>query len=324
MDRISQIERAHQAWLVAIDAVADPLFVHDEEFRVVRCNRAYARRAGLAYAEIIGRPYYAVFPRLDGPLPTCLKRKAHEDSEHLEEEVTLPSGEVFLSRSFPIEELQDGARCHVHTLTDITERKRSAETLRQSLFTTVQTVSHTLEKRDPYTAGHQHRVSELCVAIARELGLEEDVVDGIRLGSAVHDVGKIYVPAEILNRPGRLTRPEMDLIRTHPQVGYDIMKEAVFPWPIAAMIIQHHERLDGSGYPQGLRGEEIMLEARIIAVADVVESMMSHRPYRPARGVADALAEINQYKSVYYAPEVVEACTRVVESPGAGWMNSGA
>ncbi|MBI3569570.1 MAG: PAS domain S-box protein [Gammaproteobacteria bacterium] len=190
---------------------------------------------------------------------------------------------------------------------------RGAERLKQALVGTIQAVATTVEKRDPYTAGHQQRVAQLCVAIASELGLDPERIEGLRLGALIHDIGKIYVPAEILNRPGRLTAAEFEIIKSHPQVGYDIVKDVKFSWPIAEMILQHHERQDGSGYPRGLKGEAIVHEARILAVADVIEAMSSHRPYRPARGVEPALEEIRRNRGRHYDPEVVDACLRLFE-----------
>ena len=190
---------------------------------------------------------------------------------------------------------------------------RGAERLKQALVGTIQAVATTVEKRDPYTAGHQQRVAQLCVAIASELGLDPERIEGLRLGAMIHDIGKIYVPAEILSRPGKLSQPEFDMIKSHPQVGYDIIKDVKFSWPIAEMILQHHERLDGSGYPLGLKGEAIIYEARILAVADVIEAMSSHRPYRPARGVEPALEEIRRNRGRYYDPEAVDACLRLFE-----------
>jgi putative two-component system response regulator len=178
---------------------------------------------------------------------------------------------------------------------------------------TIQAISLTIEKRDPYTAGHQTRVSQLSVAIAKEMELDEQLIEGLRLGAMVHDIGKIYIPSEILNRPGKLSDIEFMLIKTHSQVGHDIMENVQFPWPVAEMILQHHERMDGSGYPQGLKGEGILLEARIIAVADVLESMACHRPYRAALGITKGLTEIRSGEHTLYDSNVVNACLRLFE-----------
>lgn len=187
----------------------------------------------------------------------------------------------------------------------------SNERLQRTLVKTIESLAVALEKRDPYTSGHQQRVAALAVAIAEAMGLDPDRVEGIRLGALIHDVGKIYVPSEILNRPGRLTDAEFALIKSHSEVGFEIVKQVEFPWPVAQMIRQHHERLDGSGYPDGLHDEQIILEARVLAVADVVEAMTSHRPYRPGLGVDAALEEIDRHRGTHYDPAVVDTCTQL-------------
>ncbi|MDH5571606.1 MAG: PAS domain S-box protein [Gammaproteobacteria bacterium] len=195
-----------------------------------------------------------------------------------------------------------------------TERNQMAQRLESNLLQTVQVIARTLETRDPYTAGHQRRTTELSVAIAQELGLDKQQIEGIRFGSTIHDIGKINVPAEILNRPGKLTKFEFEIIKSHPQVGYDIIKEVDFPWPVAQIIYQHHERLDGSGYPQGLKENEIILEAKIVAVADVMEAMSSHRPYRPGLGIDAALDEIKNNRGILYDAQVVDICLELFSS----------
>lgn len=200
------------------------------------------------------------------------------------------------------------------------------ERLGRALTKTVEAVAATIEARDPFTAGHQRRVAELAAAIGRELGLDERHVEGIHMAGLIHDLGKLAVPADILNRAARLTPLEYALVQTHVQAGADIVKEVEFPWPVRDIILQHHERLDGSGYPAGLAGEAICLDARILAVADVVEAMASHRPYRPAKGLVAALAEIERDAGVLYDPEVVAACLRVVKEgkiQGAGFEVQG-
>lgn len=175
----------------------------------------------------------------------------------------------------------------------------------------VKTLASTAEKRDPYTASHQRRVTQLACAIAKEMGLPKEQIEGIHVAGTLHDIGKICVPAEILSKPGPITESEFGIIKTHPQVGHDILKRIEFPWPITQIVLQHHERMDGSGYPQGLSGQDILLEARILRVADVVEAMSSHRPYRPAHGIDKALEEISKNKGVLYDSHVVEACLKL-------------
>ncbi|HPN09403.1 MAG TPA: PAS domain S-box protein, partial [Syntrophales bacterium] len=195
---------------------------------------------------------------------------------------------------------------------DITDRKKSMVKLRKALEATVRAIAVTVETRDPYTAGHQRGVADLSRAIAMELELTSDRVDGIQMAALIHDLGKISVPAEILSKPTKLTEPEFGLIKTHSQSGYDILKDIDFPWPIARMILEHHERMDGSGYPRNLRGDDILLESRILAVADVVESMASHRPYRPAMGLNAAIEEIEKNRGTIYDADVVDACLRLI------------
>jgi HD-GYP domain-containing protein (c-di-GMP phosphodiesterase class II)/DNA-binding response OmpR family regulator len=196
------------------------------------------------------------------------------------------------------------------------ELVQTLETLRRTLEQSMGALSAALEMRDPYTAGHQLRVNDLSCAIAKELQLSPTRIEGLKVAALIHDIGKICVPTEILSKPGKLTSIEMSLIKTHSQAGHDILMGVEFPWPIGQIILQHHERLDGSGYPQGLSGAEILLEARIIAVADVVEAMVSHRPYRAALGIDKALEEIARGKGALYDPEVADACTRLFSAQG--------
>jgi HD-GYP domain-containing protein (c-di-GMP phosphodiesterase class II) len=188
------------------------------------------------------------------------------------------------------------------------ELERSFETIKKAMHSTIQAISMTVEKRDPYTSGHQQRVADLTKAIAQELKLPADQIESIYMAAAIHDIGKISLPAEILVKPIQLSDIEISLIQAHAQAGYDILKGIEFPWPIADIVLQHHERMNGSGYPQGLAGEKILFEARIIGVADVVETMASHRPYRPSIGTDKALEEIAKNRGVLYDPLAVDAC----------------
>jgi putative nucleotidyltransferase with HDIG domain len=184
---------------------------------------------------------------------------------------------------------------------------------RRSLEQMVAALARLVESRDPYTAGHQQRVALLSMAIAQGLKLDEQTIDTVRLAATIHDIGKVYVPLEFLTKPGSLSSLELDVIQTHPQVGYEILKPIEFESPISRIVLQHHERLDGSGYPQGLKGSEILEESKIIAVADVVEAMCSHRPYRPSRGLSKALREIKQKRGLHYEPKIVDMCIELFE-----------
>ncbi|KAF0158100.1 MAG: putative response regulator [Syntrophaceae bacterium] len=195
------------------------------------------------------------------------------------------------------------------------ELKTSYEKTRLILSGTVLAMSKIVESRDPYTAGHEQQVSAIAGLIAQKMSLSNDQVEAIRVAGSLHDIGKIGVPAEILTKPGRLSWLEMEMIKTHTQNAYDILKTIEFPYPIAQIILQHHERIDGSGYPQGLQGEDILLAARIIGVADVLEAMSAHRPYRPALGMEAAMDEIVKNRGVLYDPNVVDACLGMNPSP---------
>ena len=203
----------------------------------------------------------------------------------------------------------------IHKTTEA-ELKKNNEKLRKILSATIQAMARTVEVRDPYTAGHQRRVTELACAIGVEMGLSGDQMDAIRTAGAIHDIGMISVPAEILSKTGKLTEIEFSMIKSHPQVGYEILKDIDFPWDVARIVLQHHERTDGSGYPQALKGVDILLESRIIALADVVEAMASHRPYRPALGIDRALEEISRNKGGLYDPEVEDVCIRIFRQKG--------
>lgn len=186
--------------------------------------------------------------------------------------------------------------------------------IREMLNASIRSMARMVEIRDPYTAGHQQRVTQLACAIAQEMGLAPYTIDGLRIAGTLHDLGKIRIPVSILSRAGDLMAAELEMIKMHPRVSFDILKDIPFPWPVARIVLQHHERLDGSGYPQGLSGDDIMLEARILAVADAMEATSSFRPYRPARGIETALAKISQNKGVKYDAEAVSACLALFTS----------
>ncbi|MFY9328802.1 MAG: HD domain-containing phosphohydrolase [Georgfuchsia sp.] len=210
-----------------------------------------------------------------------------------------------------LNELAEDLAFGIVTLRAQKSEAQSALRLTQSMEDTIFSIAALVEMRDPYTAGHQTRVAELSVAIAHEMGLAKNEVHGIRLAAAIHDLGKIQVPAEILSKPSRLSDIEFALVKEHPKAGYDILNNIDFPWPIAQMVYQHHERIDGSGYPQGLKETEILIGAKILAVADVVEAMASHRPYRPGLGIDKAIKELLMHRGKYYDPCVVDACEKL-------------
>ena len=229
----------------------------------------------------------------------------------------------FLEKPIGIDELILRLRRVLRERRNVRERDRAEKELRESLMklrtameSIVEALVLAIEKKDPYTSGHQKRVATIADAIAEEMGLSQDQIDGVRMAAMIHDFGKTAIPGQILSKPARLTRLEMEMIKEHPQIGYDILKGIKFQWPVAQMVLQHHERLDGSGYPQGLLGDEIYLGAKILGVADVAEAMASHRPYRASLGSERAIKEISKNRGILYDPDVVDAYLRLLGEMG--------
>ena len=229
----------------------------------------------------------------------------------------------FLEKPIGIDELILRLRRVLRERRNVRERKRAEKELRESLMklrtameSIVEALVLAIEKKDPYTSGHQKRVATIAGAVAKEMGLPQDQIDGVRMSSMIHDIGKNALPGQILSKPTKLTKLEMEMIKEHPQIGYDILKGIDFPWPVAQMVLQHHERIDGSGYPQGLLGDEIYLGAKILGVADVVEAMASHRPYRASLGFDRAMDEISENSGVLYDTEVADAGLRLLREKG--------
>jgi len=227
-----------------------------------------------------------------------------ELNEILEERISVQTAELVKTNRGLIKEIEFREKVEKELLSTNVK-------LNKLLNDTVSGLVSAIEYRDPYTAGHQRRVTQLAVAIAEKMKLSKDEVDCIRIAAMIHDIGKINIPVEILSKPGSINQYELELMQNHPQAGYDILKEIDFPWPVANAVLQHHERLDGSGYPNGLIGDDIMLESRVIYVADVVEAMSSHRPYRPALGIQKALDELEKNKGQLYDAHIVVACLKL-------------
>lgn len=311
-----------------ITDMSEALLVVAPDARIMTVNRALVELLGYREDELIGQPCRIILDTQDtlprgGSFPRLMDQGGLVNQETLYRAKDGRMVPVLVSASV-MKDREDKPVCIVCTARDITERKQAEKELHLSLDKlkrimegTIQAMALTVELRDPYTAGHQRRVAELAWAIAREMDLPEQQIEAARLAAAIHDIGKITVPAEILNKPGRINATEFEFIRAHPQIGYNILKTVNFPWPIAEIVRQHHQRLDGSGYPPRRQAEEgIMLEARILSVADVVEAMSSHRPYRPAPGIDKAIEEITKHSGQLYDPDVVTACCRLLETKG--------
>jgi PAS domain S-box-containing protein len=303
-----------------VESTSDWIWEVDEHGAYTYSSPQVLDQLGYTAKEVLGKtPFDLMMPedaeRLKEQFTSIVGEHKHF---HLLENANLHKDgrEVFLETSgAPMFDARGVFKGYRGINRDITERKEaererraSAEKLEQLLLQTIAAIAATVEARDPYTAGHERRVAVLAAAIAREMGLPEETVHGISLAASIHDLGKIRVPAEILSKPGKLNPIEYELVKVHSQTGYDIIKDVQFSLPIAQMVLQHHERLDGSGYPQGLKDGQILFEAKILAVADVVEAMLSHRPYRPGLGAEAALDEITRQRGVFYDPAVVDSC----------------
>ncbi|MBE3124412.1 MAG: HD domain-containing protein [Acidobacteria bacterium] len=296
------------------ERIKDYIIVLDKSDRVVDLNPAAERFTGFDIAEARGLSVKQILPQWPDQFG-----QAGQTIES-DNEIVLDRGDERRTYNLSISALDSNGHSasKVALLADIThrkqaeeERRKSAEKILITLKATIESIAKTTEIRDPYTAGHQKRVAQLAFAIAGEMRLPPDKVEAIRIAAIIHDIGKMYIPAEILAKPGKLSEDEFNLIKLHPQAGYDILENIDFPWPIAQIVIQHHEKMNGSGYPSGLSGEAIIIEARILAVADVVEAMVSHRPYRPAREIDKALEEISREKGTLFDADAVDACVRL-------------
>lgn len=293
--------------------------LNDEDFDMILCDVKMPGESGIDFIRYALSEY---------PDTAVIMISAEDDPEIAETALEMGAYGYIIKPFKPTEvrinvsnalrrrKLEIDNRTHRENLEQIVEQRTSEvqETLgklQKSMEGVVKAMAMTVETRDPYTAGHQHRVTDLSCAIAQEMGLSEEQIYGLRMAGDIHDLGKISIPAEILAKPTHLTDIEFSLIKTHPQAGFDILKDIEFPWPVARIVIQHHEKMDGSGYPNGLSGEDILIEARILTVADVVEAMASHRPYRPGLGIDAALEEISRNKGVLYDPDVADACLKI-------------
>jgi putative nucleotidyltransferase with HDIG domain len=281
---------------------ADGILILDENSIVKFMNPAAELIFGTKAAHFVGQTFeHLIIP----DKPTEL-------------DIIIGDGKSIIAEMRVMETEWEGEKTYLASLRDITDRKRMQQRLQISLNNlkgvmdgTIRAMALAVEMRDPYTSGHQHRVAELAQAIAEEISLPAEDIEGVYMAACIHDIGKISLPAEILSKPLKLTDIERKMIQAHSKVGYDILKGIDFSWPIAQIVLQHHERMDGSGYPHGLGGNELLVESRIVGVSDVVETMASHRPYRPSIGLDKALEEISENKGTLYDETVVDACLKL-------------
>jgi PAS domain S-box-containing protein/putative nucleotidyltransferase with HDIG domain len=320
------VKNAKNELQMIMDSVPALIFYKDTEGRIIRVNKALADSLKMPIKDIVGKNLEEVFSEEDAKnmriadKEVMISGKPRRDIIRL----TAPEGIRWLMIDKVLSKDKKGKITgFIDLAKDITEQKKSEQELqhtfqrlKKTMDATIDTMSRIIEVKDPYTSGHQQRVCQLAVPLARELGLPEDRIEGIRIASLIHDIGKIGLPTETLSKPTKLTDIEFRLIKEHSRIGYNILQSIDFPYPVAKMVLQHHERLDGSGYPDGLKADKILLEAKIIGVADVVEAMSSHRPYRPALGIDKALEEISRNKGAFYDPEVVDACLRLFREKG--------
>jgi len=306
-----------------LEAVPDAVVVIDADFNVLWVNAAFSGLSGIPRSQAIGKKCHDVFPGDLCGTQACPMNRIRDGVEQLRYE---GDKHYACGRSAPgiitaaAYRTADGKLAGIiEIVSDMTPLYESREKFRKAMGGVIQAMSMAIEKRDPNTAGHQRRVTKLCRRIARELGFSWERTEGLRMAAAIHDLGKIFVPQAILNRSGSVTGHELAIIHNHPKAAYDILKDIDFPWPLAEAIYQHHERMDGSGYPRRLKGEEILLEARILGVADVADAMCCFRSYRPAVGMQAALEELTSWRGIKYDADVVDACVRILKEGKMDW-----
>jgi PAS domain S-box-containing protein len=321
------LRESEERYRALFDHSLDLVYITDFEGRFIDANAAALNRLGYTREEIHSLNFASLLS--DDQLLLAVKtlQEIRETGIHksiMEFRLRHKNGSDVYVETRGSTVMSNGTPVAIQAIArDITERKRAEEQLRESLEqlrraveTTIQVLVMAVEMKDPYTAGHQRRMTKLARTMATEMGLPPEKVEGLRMAGVIHDIGKITLPTEVLSKPTKLSAIELSLIREHVRLGYDILKDVESPWPLAEIVLQHHERMDGSGYPRGLKGEEILIEARILAVADVVEAMASHRPYRPALGIDTALAEIEKNRGLLYDSHAVDTCLRVFREKG--------
>ena len=312
--------KAAAEWRSCFDSLDDMMLITDRDFRIERVNRAAARAVGLDFREILGQPYHRLFLGREAPAKDCPVKRAFQTGKARVGEAYEPhQGRTLFTTVSPVKNGDGRVIRAVLVVKDVSEQRRQEEEterlnriLADSFSGITEALSDLAESQDPYTAGHSRQVSELALKIARKLELPEQDIKGLRVCALLHDIGKVVVPLGILNKPGKLSPNEWGIIEGHSNNAYEYLKHIPFPWPVAEVVRQHHERLNGKGYPQKLKGDEIHLWARILAAADVVDAMISHRPYRPGLPLEVVIAELKKGRGDIFDPVVVDACVELI------------
>ncbi len=319
MDKKEIHNEEEEKYSKLFSTLADAVLIYDLEGNIIDINHRAEEMMGYSELEMKSLSISDIHPPEALEIPKKAFERVKQNGFFTFECILVKKN----SDTFPAEVSSklieiNGEKIIQTIIRDISERKvaedelkKIFEKLRESVESTIMTIAEIVEKRDPYTAGHQKRVTHLACAIAQEMKLDEERIKGLRIASMVHDVGKLYISADTLAKSRKLTDVELSLVKIHPKVGYDIIKPIEFPWPVAEIVLQHHELCDGSGYPEGLESKDIMLEAKILTVADIVEAMSAPRPYRPEAGLNSALEEISKNKDKLYDQDVVDACVRL-------------
>jgi PAS domain S-box-containing protein len=322
-ETLRESEEKHR---ILLEESSDPIFSFTPEGEYRYVNRAFAKGVGKPVEEIIGKRIWDVFPKEEADKRFASLKQVFRTGEEKIIEARVPRSDgdrYYMTTITPIKDTMGEVISAICSSKEITELKQAEkqlqgtlESLRKAVGTTIQVMVSAVETRDPYTSGHQLRSADLALAIAMEMGLPQDKIEGIRMAGSIHDIGKLSIPAEILSKPTKLSEIEFSLIKEHACKGFEMLKGVESPWPLAEIVHQHHERMDGSGYPRNLKGNDILIEARILSVADVVEAMASHRPYRPGLGIDLALAEIEKNRGICYDDAVADACLRLFREKG--------
>jgi PAS domain S-box-containing protein/putative nucleotidyltransferase with HDIG domain len=321
-----ELKRADSQLRTLVDNARDIVFQLSPRGVIEYVSPGVKEVYGYEPDELVGKLFGRITPLSELPKAIRAFKRAFSGEKIVGLEIgqSNSNGSIFIAEINGAPIIRDGKAILVEAvIRDVTVRKRAEQAARtgtvklvKAMEDTLQAMAMIVEMRDPYTAGHQRRVSQLSCAIADGMGFSADQVTGLRLAGLIHDIGKVRVPAEILTNPNRLTEAEKTMIKMHPVLGYDVLKTLDLPWPVAKIVHQHHERMNGSGYPLGLVGKDIIPEARVLAIADVVEAIASHRPYRPALGIDKALEEISKQKNTLYDSDAVDSCLKLFKERG--------